>query len=255
MICARTRLTSMICFSLEKKYRGRRAFDEKVHMNNHRMGARGNATTFPLPWQELLTQLQETEKEDGNRAAVDLPRTGEELSNFVSVLLKTSDEGDTKESLARFVHQAIVRRDVVIRLIEEMHLCGHRSYSTLDMHRVRQKANESLPRNGVPEHVAKLLPYDSLLDNIQVQKQATPVSARTRLEEVSEQFRIQRPNAVVLEAVTAMLTLTPSASLRCVIFLLCWERTYKKNLKRKMKTMVVITMWSRTKTANSRERN
>ena len=168
-------------------------------MNNHRMGARGNATTFPLPWQELLTQLQETEKEAGEIAAVDLPRSGEELSNFVSVLLKTSDEGDTKESLARFVHQAIVRRDVVIRLIEEMHLCGHRSYAAIDMHRVRNKAKESLPTNGVPEHVAKLLPYDSLLDNIQVQKQATPVSARTSLEGVSEQFRIQRPNAVVLE--------------------------------------------------------
>ena len=68
MICASVCLTSMICFSLEKKYRGKRAFDEKVHMNNHRMVAPGpgNATTFPLPWQELLTQLQEAEKENGD---------------------------------------------------------------------------------------------------------------------------------------------------------------------------------------------
>ena len=36
MICASVCLTSMICFSLEKKYRGERAFDEEVHMQHHR---------------------------------------------------------------------------------------------------------------------------------------------------------------------------------------------------------------------------
>jgi hypothetical protein len=61
MICASVCLTSMICFSLEKKYRGKRAFDMNVHMNNHRMGARGNVTSFPLPWQDLLQQLRDAE--------------------------------------------------------------------------------------------------------------------------------------------------------------------------------------------------
>ena len=71
MICASPCLTSMICFFLEKKCRGDRAFDEKVHINRHRMGARGNATSFPLPWQDLLRQLQED--------APELPHTGEAL--------------------------------------------------------------------------------------------------------------------------------------------------------------------------------
>ena len=102
MICASVCLTSMICFSLEKKYRGERAFDEEVHMQHHRMAARGNATSFPLPWQDLLMQLESNDDANNAGTGPDLPRSGEELSNFVSILLKTSDEGDTKESLSKF---------------------------------------------------------------------------------------------------------------------------------------------------------
>ena len=88
-------------------------------MNRHRMGARGNATSFPLPWQDLLLQLE------GGKP--DLPHTGEALSSFVSVLLKTSDEEETKESMGRFIHQALVRRHVVIDLIEKAWGRGHRA--------------------------------------------------------------------------------------------------------------------------------
>ena len=62
MLCASVCLTSMICFSFEK-YRGEHTFYTQVHMNNHRMGARGNVTSFPLPWQELLCQLKEVANE------------------------------------------------------------------------------------------------------------------------------------------------------------------------------------------------
>ena len=199
MICASACLTSMICFSLEKKYRGERAFDTQVHMHNHRMGARGNATSFPLPWQDLLAQLHGVEREEGAGHPPDLPRSGEELSNFVSVLLKSSDGGDTKEALSRFVHQALVRRDVVIKLITELHDCGHMVYKNIDLERMRQKARDTLPTHGIPPQVAKLIPYDTLLDNIKVQKQATPVAARASLETVREEFKVQKPNAVVLE--------------------------------------------------------
>ena len=79
----------------------------------------------------------------------DLLHTGVALSSFVNVLLKTSDEDDTKESLSKFIHQALVRRDVVISLIENAVERGHRAYRHLDMLRVRQKAQE-LPEKGVP---------------------------------------------------------------------------------------------------------
>ena len=159
-------------------------------MNRHRMGARGNATSFPLPWQDLLEQLK------GGEA--DLPHTGRALSSFVSVLLKTSDEGDTKESLSKFIHQALVRRDVVVRLIEDAKNRGHRAYQHLDMEQVREKARE-LPSNGVPEHIARLIPYDDLLDKIQVQKAATPVLGRCDLEGAAVRLAQIKPNGVVLE--------------------------------------------------------
>ena len=58
MICASVCITSMISFTLEKKFRGSRSLDQKHNENKHRMAARGNATSFPLPWEDLLKQLQ-----------------------------------------------------------------------------------------------------------------------------------------------------------------------------------------------------
>ena len=58
MLCASPCLTTMICFSLEQKLRGDRALDQDAWMNPYRMAAQGNATTFPLAWEDLLQQLQ-----------------------------------------------------------------------------------------------------------------------------------------------------------------------------------------------------
>ena len=62
MICASVCITSMISFTLEKKYRGCRSMDQTHNANKHRMAARGNATSFPLPWEDLLKQLQDGEE-------------------------------------------------------------------------------------------------------------------------------------------------------------------------------------------------
>lgn len=139
LLCASTCMTSMICFSLDKKYRGEQAFDARVHINNHRMGARGNVTSFPLPWQDLLQQLEDSP------AHIALPRSPRELSEFVSVLLKTSDDGDDPQQLRRFVHQALVRRQVVIDLIKEMKNCGHPAYAHVDLTEMERKAQQTLP--------------------------------------------------------------------------------------------------------------
>ena len=197
MICASTCLTSMICFTLEKRYRGERVLDENAHMGRHRLGARGNATSFPMPWQELLLQLEAAEGDDD--AAIELPRSPAEISNFVSVLLKSSDDGDTAEALGKFVHQAIVRRDVVVELIENAHRRGHRAYRRVDLERMRAKAAAELPENGLIPEVAKLLPLDDALDRIQIQKAATPVNAPQDVTQAASELEICRPNGVVLE--------------------------------------------------------
>ena len=112
MICASVCFTSMICFTLEWKHRGENPFDETVHMARHRVGARGNATSFPLPWEAVLQQLGRTE---ATRAAVDLPWVGEELSAKVSILLKTRDSAeDNPKAFGQNIHQATVRRQVVV---------------------------------------------------------------------------------------------------------------------------------------------
>ena len=44
MLCASVCITTMVCFTLEAKYRKENPFDQEVHMARHRMGARGNVT-------------------------------------------------------------------------------------------------------------------------------------------------------------------------------------------------------------------
>ena len=84
-------------------------------MNDFRVAARGNATTFPLPWESLLNHLQAATSNP--ETGKPLPHTGAELREFVSVILKTQDEEPDKEALSKFIHQAVVRRHVVVDLI------------------------------------------------------------------------------------------------------------------------------------------
>ena len=72
------------------KYRGTRSLDETVQQNKHRMAARGNATSFPLPWQDLMGQLQDSERLVALGQNTPLPRTGAQLSEVVSILLQTA---------------------------------------------------------------------------------------------------------------------------------------------------------------------
>ena len=146
MICSSVCITSMICFSMEVKYGN--LFSTNVHMQRHRVGARGNATTFPMPWQQLLAELQKLDTDQALGEAPDVPKVGADLAHVVQVLLKTHDSND-KDALARFIHQARVRRRVVVNRILEAKARGHRAYALVDAARVRAKALV-LPEDGVP---------------------------------------------------------------------------------------------------------
>ena len=85
LICASVCLTTMISFTLEKKYRCEdRLFDQAVHMQRHTIGTRGNATSFPMPWQEILRMLQDVAPTEES-TVVDLPHSGEELVRWAQV--------------------------------------------------------------------------------------------------------------------------------------------------------------------------
>ena len=87
MICASVCITSMICCTLEMRNRKENPFDSTVHMSRHRMGARGNATSFPLPWNNLMTELMRLDGQNTPEQAVELPWTGVELADKVRCLL------------------------------------------------------------------------------------------------------------------------------------------------------------------------
>ena len=90
MICASVCITSIICFTLVKNCRYVRGIDEAVHANEHRMAFRGNATSFPLPWEDLMVLLKDAQAFADANSEVSLPRVGVELANVVSILLKLS---------------------------------------------------------------------------------------------------------------------------------------------------------------------
>ena len=74
MICASVCITSMVCFSLEARYGN--MLNTTAHMQRHRVGARGNATSFPMPWQSILAELMRLDTAAGQHESPALPRTG-----------------------------------------------------------------------------------------------------------------------------------------------------------------------------------
>jgi hypothetical protein len=78
----------------------------------------------------------------------------------VQVLLKSNDENDYAE-MKKFIHQATVRRDVVVEAILEMKASGHRSSVHLSKRELLRRAEKYLPTGGVPEALIRLLPHDN----------------------------------------------------------------------------------------------
>ena len=88
--------------------------DSEYGVNTRRMAARGNATSFALPWQDVLAQLSAAEPDlqnAGEKSLVALPRTGSQLAEIVSGLSKASGDDEYVGALSKFIHQATVRRE------------------------------------------------------------------------------------------------------------------------------------------------
>ena len=64
------------------------------------MSARASATSFPLPREDLFQRPQSdaSMRKSGQQAS--LPRTGADLANVVSVLIKTAEDDEIEKSLA-----------------------------------------------------------------------------------------------------------------------------------------------------------
>eukprot|EP00959_Pyramimonas_sp_CCMP1952_P035418 742120-Pyramimonas_sp.AAC.1 len=100
-----------------------------------------------MPWTDVLAQLAAADEAAADGHAPALPRKGAELAGIVSVILKSGGDNDTAESMSTFVHRALVRRKVVVDLIEGARARGHRACRNVDMEEVRKRAME-LPEEG-----------------------------------------------------------------------------------------------------------
>ena len=78
---------------------------------------------------------------------------------------------------------------------------GHRGYIHVNMEKVEEKAKATLPENGVPEEILRDLPFDSHLEKMVIQKQATTVHEPTpNLKKIEDLMNVIVPNAVTMES-------------------------------------------------------
>ena len=203
LLCASPCMTALTCFSIEWRYPQDRSLAQDALMNRHRLCAKGNATTFPLPWEDLLAEFERLGTPATNACVNMLPHVGKELSDKVAVIIKIGDKTDKEAIRQQIIHQAVVRRRVVVGLIAAMVARSHPAYQGLDMAVVETRA-EMLPENDVPAEIIALLDNNGSLDQVLRQKAATPVNDQMTAEEARREFgHMLKPNAVVLEKTSA----------------------------------------------------
>ena len=143
-----------------------------------------------------MSQLKSNEHAAVTKQSVPLPRVGSDLA--MSILLKAAGGNEENKASARLIHQARVRRDVVVELIEEMKRRGHRAYKHVDMHMVQDRAR-MLPEDDIPPEIIRMLPFDGAHDQLQPNKNATPVVGSKSENDIAEELETRRFNAVVCE--------------------------------------------------------
>ena len=85
------------------------------------------------------------------------------------------------------------------RHIKMMKGRGHGAYAHVDIAAMEKKA-DLLPRDGVPPEIVRLLPHDTELDKLMVQKNATPCDgARDSVRAAADDMTLRTPNAVMME--------------------------------------------------------
>ena len=152
LLCASPCMTALTCFSIEWRYLQDRSLAQDALMNRHRLCAKGNATTFPLPWEDLLAEFERLGASATKASVNMLPHVGKELSDKVAVIIKIGDKTDKEAIRQQIIHQAVVRRRVVVGLIAAMVARSHQAYQGIDMAVVETRA-EMLPDNDVPAEI------------------------------------------------------------------------------------------------------
>ena len=108
--------------------------NDHVHMQKHRLGARGNMTAFQVPWENVFEEMHRLRE----TSDIQLPRTGTDLLQLVQVALNVHGESPPEDVKTAMLRGATVRRDVVLKLITHMHKIGHRDYANIDIDQVKE---------------------------------------------------------------------------------------------------------------------
>jgi hypothetical protein len=122
---------------------------------------------------------------------IKLPHYGAQLSELVQVLLTSAKAHEDQKMIKTLIATAVVRRKVVVQLIELLVKRKHRGYAHVDLEDVRHRALE-LPEDGIPDGLLPFEAHNQAPKGVSEGKGAVPADPNT-----------QDPTADVLEFVPA----------------------------------------------------
>ena len=120
---------------------------------------------------------------------IQLPHHGAQLCELVQVLLTSAKAHEDQGMVETLIATAVVRRKVVVQLIELLVKRKHRGYAHVNLEDVRRRALE-LPVHGIPDGLLPFEAHNQAPRGVSEGKGAVPADPNT-----------QDPNADVLEFV------------------------------------------------------
>jgi hypothetical protein len=103
-----------------------------------------------MPVERILEAMKAMEE-----STILLPHYGAQLCELVQVLLTSAKANEDREMIETLIATAVVRRSVVVRLIELLVARKHRGYAHVNLADVRTRARQ-LPEHGIPDGLLPL---------------------------------------------------------------------------------------------------
>ena len=179
----------------KKPRRGKRhKLHDAMYASKHRTAYKGQLFSAPMDWRSIQEQLEAAAKDV---RFVDLPMHGEILEKRVKLSI-TSGLVD----LNKYVRQATVRYDVMVRLIAMHKAAREPDYVNLDMNQVAANARLLNPSNEpqVPSGLQHVLdPSDDEKLDDATDKAATPAERLVSEESLLREMDRARPLTLVVQ--------------------------------------------------------
>ena len=154
----------------------------------HYVLARGTATSASLLLEYLSSELKRVGGTTETDSTPDLPRLGWGVCRLGARLLKTSD-AESQGAMHDIIHQAFVRRNVVVEFVEGASRRAHKQYPGVDTDRARGRRACNCPSKPSRQKFCGSCLTTMIWGEIHAQKNATLVVGRAGVTPTLSRWR------------------------------------------------------------------